>query len=219
MIKTKFLFKKIHFFGFFIFSKFPLFLRHFISKIVFNPKFKKGSILYGYTVFGPDVEIGEYSYLHSPVRLSNVKIGKFCSIAQNLATIPHRHKYENFFNYKFNNEFNSPFSSTFPKNSNQTNIIKSIIIGNDVYIGYNVTILGGVKIGNGAIIAAGSVVTKNVPEKTIYGGNPAKFIKKKPLNNKLIANFDFDSKNYFKNLQKILKTDYENSCKSYNSNE
>lgn len=218
MVKTKYLYKKIHFFGFFIFSKLPLFLKHFISKSVFKPKFEKGSVLYGYTIFGPDVKIGQYSYLHSPIRLSNVKIGKFCSIAQNFATISHRHKYENFFNYKFNNEFNSPFSTIFPKKSNQTDLIKPIIIGNDVYIGYNVTVLGGVKIGNGAIIAAGSVVTKNVPEKTIYGGNPAKFIKNKPLNNKSIANFDFDSKNYFKNLQKILKTDYENSRQSNHSN-
>ena len=50
-------------------------------------------------------------------------------------------------------------------------------IGNDVWIGQNVTINRGVKIGNGAIIAAFSVVTKDVPAYAIVGGNPAKIIK------------------------------------------
>jgi chloramphenicol O-acetyltransferase type B len=49
-------------------------------------------------------------------------------------------------------------------------------IGNDVWIGYGATIIGGVTINDGAIIAAGSVVTKNVEEYTIYAGNPAKKI-------------------------------------------
>lgn len=52
-----------------------------------------------------------------------------------------------------------------------------IEIGNDVWIGCNVTIVRGVKIGDGAIIAAGSVVTKDVQPYTIVGGVPAKFIK------------------------------------------
>lgn len=55
---------------------------------------------------------------------------------------------------------------------------KSIHIGNDVWIGANSTILGGVNIGDGAIIAAGSVVNKNVPSRCIVAGVPAKVIKK-----------------------------------------
>lgn len=51
------------------------------------------------------------------------------------------------------------------------------IIGNDVWIGHGATIIAGVSIGDGAIIAAGSVVTKDVPPCCIVGGNPAKFIK------------------------------------------
>ncbi|MDP0507270.1 MAG: acyltransferase [Fusobacterium sp. JB019] len=53
----------------------------------------------------------------------------------------------------------------------------SIEIGDNVWIGSKVLILKGVEIGNGAIIASGSVVTKSVPENTIVGGNPAKIIK------------------------------------------
>lgn len=52
-----------------------------------------------------------------------------------------------------------------------------VLIGNDVWIGMDVTILGGVRIGNGAVIAAGSVVVKDVPPYVIVGGNPAKLIR------------------------------------------
>jgi acetyltransferase-like isoleucine patch superfamily enzyme len=55
----------------------------------------------------------------------------------------------------------------------------AIVIGNDVWIGASSILLNGVKIGNGAIIAAGSIVTKNVDEFSIVAGNPAKFIKKR----------------------------------------
>lgn len=52
-----------------------------------------------------------------------------------------------------------------------------ITIGNDVWVGMNSMILGGVSIGNGAVVAAGSIVTKNVPDRVLVGGCPARFIK------------------------------------------
>ena len=54
---------------------------------------------------------------------------------------------------------------------------KTVVIGNDVWIGGRVTILPGVQIGNGSIIGAGAVVTKNVPDFAIVGGNPARIIR------------------------------------------
>ena len=51
-------------------------------------------------------------------------------------------------------------------------------IGNNVFIGANTIVLKGVTIGDRSIIGAGSVVTKNIPEDEIWGGNPAKFIRK-----------------------------------------
>lgn len=57
---------------------------------------------------------------------------------------------------------------------------KPITVGNDVWIGGNVTVIGGVHIGNNVIVAAGAVVTKDVPDNTIVGGVPAKPIKSLP---------------------------------------
>lgn len=54
---------------------------------------------------------------------------------------------------------------------------KPVVIGNDVWIGAHVIILPGVHVGNGAILGAGAVVTKDVPDYAIVGGNPAKVLK------------------------------------------
>lgn len=56
---------------------------------------------------------------------------------------------------------------------------RQIVIEDDVWIGYNAIILGGVTIGTGAVIAAGAVVTENVEPYSIVGGVPAKLIKKR----------------------------------------
>lgn len=64
---------------------------------------------------------------------------------------------------------------------------KPVVISDDVWIGSRVTILPGITIGRGAIIGAGAVVTKNVPEYTIVGGNPARTIKCRKQDNKLIT--------------------------------
>ena len=69
-----------------------------------------------------------------------------------------------------------------------------IVVEDDVWIGYRATILSGVRIGQGAIIAAGAVVTKDVPELTVYAGNPAKYIKDVELTDeqKTVADCNLD---------------------------
>lgn len=54
---------------------------------------------------------------------------------------------------------------------------KEVVIGDNVFIGMNTTILKGVNVGDGAVIAAGSVVTRDIPKGQVWGGNPAKFIR------------------------------------------
>ena len=60
--------------------------------------------------------------------------------------------------------------------------ISNTIIGNDVWIGQKAIIMAGIKIGNGSIVAAGSIVTRNVEPYSIVGGNPARLIRKRFLN-------------------------------------
>ena len=64
-------------------------------------------------------------------------------------------------------------------------------IGNDVWIGHNVIILSGITIGDGAILAAGSIITKDVEPYTIVAGNPAKTIRKRFSENVIIELLDF----------------------------
>jgi len=63
------------------------------------------------------------------------------------------------------------------RRSGEINVIP-VIIGNNVWVGMHSIIMKGVHIGDNSIIASGSVVTKDVPSNQLYGGNPAKFIKK-----------------------------------------
>lgn len=123
-----------------------------------------------------NVVVGDYSYISKNTDISNCKIGKFCSIAPNikigfgmhptnlLSTSPLFYTNRNMFGYAF--DINKDI-----KEFNET------IIENDVWIGLNAIILDGVKIGNGAIIGAGAVVTKDVESYSIVGGIPAKFIR------------------------------------------
>lgn len=88
----------------------------------------------------------------------SVTIGKDCAIAWGVTICDH-----DFHKYYINGE--------------QQIETAPVVIGNNVWIGMNATILKGVTIGEGAIIAAHSVVTKDVPAKALVGGNPAKIIK------------------------------------------
>jgi acetyltransferase-like isoleucine patch superfamily enzyme len=104
--------------------------------------------------------------------LPTVKIGKKCSIAMNCTFTLSNHLLDTFSTHPSDRHL-------FPhKKGNTSSYSKGdIIIKNDVWIGVNSTILDGITIGNGAVIAAGAVVTKDVPPYAIVGGNPAKIIK------------------------------------------
>lgn len=121
------------------------------------------------------VILGEGSYINSGIIFSG-NIGKFCSIGYNVIIGPTEHD-PNF----------SIMSPSLAKKQGLSlkkteKIIDPPIIKDEVWIGANVVVLRGVIIGNGSIIAAGAVVTKDVPEMEIWGGVPAKFIKKRIIN-------------------------------------
>ncbi|WP_276318881.1 CatB-related O-acetyltransferase [Longirhabdus pacifica] len=128
------------------------------------------------------VEIDDYSYVSPNTVIASGVVGKFTSIGYNcqvgmfehptnyVSTSPMTYSTRNLFGYEeiWNEVYSPPF------------------IGNDVWIGSNAVILQGVKIGNGAIIAAGAVVTKDVEPFTIVGGVPANFIKKRFSDEKIL---------------------------------
>lgn len=102
-------------------------------------------------------------------------IGKYCSISYGVKFVMDDGK------HMFNQVSNYPFTG------NAIEEKRGITIGNDVWIGLNAVILYGVTIGNGATIAAGSVVTKDVPAYTVVGGVPAKVISRKCTEEEALA--------------------------------
>ncbi len=119
-----------------------------------------------YTDCGKNIKIGKNVFINSCCRFQDqggIEIGDNVLIGHNttIATL----------NHELNPE-------------NRGNLTPSpVIIGNNVWIGSDCTILPGVRISDGAIIGAGSVVTKDVDKNTIVAGNPARFIKRIEVNN------------------------------------
>ena len=117
---------------------------------------------------------------HYPINHDKLYIGKFCSIACGARFL------FNSANHRLNSLSTYPFPIFFEEWGLSISHVADawdnkgdIVIGNDVWIGYEAVILAGVKIGDGAIIGTRSVVTKDVPPYTIVGGVPAKPIRKR----------------------------------------
>ena len=126
------------------------------------------------------MNFGKYSYGNSIIKWpdpnAKFKCGNFCSIAQNVTIyLGGNHDTKNITTYPFGYIHHNIFNSCVIENQSSTK--GDVIIGNDVWIADNVTIMSGVTIGDGAVIANNSHVVKNVEPYSIYGGNPAKFIK------------------------------------------
>lgn len=139
-----------------------------------------GSKLGNYVFLGENVYIfdsfiDDYSYVNSNSKIKNTSIGKFCSIGPNVQIILGKHPSTFVSSHPIFYANNKPFK-TF---SDKTYIeeYEYATIGHDVWIGEGVLIPGGITIGNGAIITARSVVTKDIEPYSIVGGVPAKHIK------------------------------------------
>lgn len=129
-------------------------------------KFNRQIVTIGYQTYGP-LNILDWGSSNE-----GLKIGRFCSIANGvLFILGGNHKYDTITTFPYKVRYK------FEKIEAYSNGI--INIGDDVWIGTNAIIMSGISIGQGAIIAAGSVVTKNIDAYSIVGGNPAKVIKKR----------------------------------------
>lgn len=179
------------------------------------------------TVNNPNIIIGDYTYYDDPEDSENFErnvlyhfpfvgdqliIGKFCALARGVKFIMNgaNHKLDGFSTYPFEifgngwETVQSP-PEAYPYKGNT-------VIGDDVWIGYEAVIMPGVNVGAGAIIAAKSVVVRDVPPYTIVGGNPAQVIRQRFSDETIrgllaIAWWDWDIAKITRNLDKITAAD------------
>jgi len=150
-------------------------------------------------ISNPNIIVGDYTYYDDFEDVANFEknvkyhfdftgdkliIGKFCMIASGVTFIMNgaNHLSESISAYPFaifGNGWEDAMEGKIYPNKGDT------IIGNDVWIGYNATILAGVTIGDGAILATNATVTKDVEPYSIVGGNPAKEIRKRFAKDKI----------------------------------
>lgn len=173
----------------------------------------------------PNVEIGDYTYYsdntHSPELFyehiqhhyeflgDRLIIGKFCAIAEGITFIMNgaNHRMDGLSTYPFN-IFGGGWEKVQPT-LDQLPFRGDTVIGNDVWLGQNVTVMPGVHIGNGAIVAANSTVVKDVEPYTIVGGNPARPIRKR-FSDEMIALlqelkwWDWEEQHLFEHLEQIV---------------
>ena len=179
-------------------------------------------------VTSPFIEVGDYSFYHdfeNPldfeskcvlyhypyVNNDRLKIGKFCSIAYGTKFL---------FNGA-NHTLNSLSTYPFPVLADEWDLAEpitdawdnkgDIVVGNDVWIGFEAVIMAGVTIGDGAIIGSRAVVTKDVEPYSIVGGIPAKLIRKRFSEEKILELLEMKWWNWSeemikKNLNRIMNT-------------
>ena len=131
--------------------------------------------------------VGKNTYGYQNIRVHYwgedtwLDIGDYCSISGDISVyLGGNHRTDWASTYPFGHDV--PFHQHTPKTFNGEGhpaTKGSVTIGNDVWIGTSVTIMSGITIGDGACLAANSVIIKDVPPYTVVGGNPAKIIKQR----------------------------------------
>jgi len=150
------------------------------------------------------VDVGDYSY--GPINVyyyfaegEGLVIGKYCSIAKDVKFIlGGNHRTDCLMTFPVNNKFGQD-------HINESLTKGKIILEDDVWIGVGATILSGVTIGKGTVVAAAAVVTKSFPPYSIVGGNPAKILKMR-FEEDVLKNININ----YENINPEIINDYNN---------
>ncbi|KRA19934.1 Vat family streptogramin A O-acetyltransferase [Lysobacter sp. Root604] len=181
------------------------------------------------TVDNPQIQVGEYSYYDDPEDSEGFArnvlylfpfigdrliIGRYCAIARGATFVMNgaNHRMSGFSTYPFNIfgngwERSTPLPDELPYKGDT-------VVGNDVWIGYQAMLMPGVRVGDGAIIAARSVVSADVPAYAIVGGNPARVLRMRYEPAQIerllrIAWWDWDADQVSRNLELIVGADLD----------
>lgn len=159
-------------------------------------------------------EMGRHSFCGYDCIIINTSIGSFCSISGNCEIGGASHSIDWVSTSPVFNENRDQIKRKY--SYHKYNTTKKTKIGNDVWIGAKVLIKAGVTVGDGAVVGMGSVVTKDIPPYEIWGGNPAKLIRKRfdeDIVNKLLEiewwNLEdktlYEYSKYFNNVTKFIE--------------
>jgi phosphonate metabolism protein (transferase hexapeptide repeat family) len=125
-----------------------------------------------------EVAVGDYSYFERHAEAIYAVIGKFCSIAANTRINALEHPLERITQHKVSYRPNEYFRYRgVDEDFRRRRQAKRVIVGHDVWIGHGAVLMPGVSIGNGAVVGANAVVTRDVPAFAIAAGNPAKVLR------------------------------------------
>ena len=175
----------------------------------------------------PNIEVGEYTYYddidgaerfeervthHYPFIGDKLVIGKFCAIGRGVEFVMNgaNHRMCSVTTYPFN-IMGGGWEKCTPRLEDLP-LKGDTVVGNDVWFGQNVTVMPGVHIGDGAIIAANSVVASDIPPYCVAGGNPCRIIRKR-FDDELIAYllelkwWDWPPEKIVRNLEKLCNGD------------
>ena len=144
---------------------------------IFKTKVQGPLFLNRNSQLGPDATVGKYSGMNENCFFARGSMGAFCAVGARTAINPFNHPTD----WLSINEFQYHPASfdwveeyrDFKRLNRTPDMFESVTIGNDVWTGHNVNIMGGVSVGDGAVIGAGSVVTRDVPPYAIAVGVPA----------------------------------------------
>ncbi|WP_410478216.1 Vat family streptogramin A O-acetyltransferase [Pseudomonas syringae group sp. J309-1] len=181
------------------------------------------------TLNNPNIIVGDYTYYDDPEDSENFErnvlyhfpfigdkliIGKFCALARGTKFIMNgaNHKINGISTYPFQ-IFGSGWEKVTPEPGDLP-YKGNTVVGNDVWMGYDVLVMPGVTIGDGAIISSRSVVVGDVPAYSVVGGNPAKVLKHRfpaEVSQRLltVAWWDWPIEKITRNLQMIVSGDIE----------